>query len=171
MDKVITTALLIVISMVLALVLFNAAYPAIQEGGQAIGNLSSRAEERMRSQIAIIHAAGEYDADGNWMDSNANGDFEVFLWIKNIGDTRVNAIDRMDIFFGPEGNFMRIPFRETDTDPRPNWSSHVENAAEWTPRATLRITLHYGGMPPPTGRYFVRVTLPNGITADTTFGL
>lgn len=172
MDKVITTAFLIVISVVLSIVLFNAAYPAIQEGGQSITSYTDRVEERMRSQIAIIHAAGEYNAQGTWVDGNANGDFEVFLWVKNIGDTRIRPIDSVDLFLGPEGNFMRIPQGETAADPRPNWTALVEGGGdEWVPQATLRITVHYGGLPPATGRYFSRVTLPDGITDDTTFGL
>ena len=60
MDKVITTAMLIVISMVMALMLFNIAYPAIIEGGDAIVSMAGRVEDRMRSQIAIhpVNAEG-----------------------------------------------------------------------------------------------------------------
>lgn len=171
MDKAITTSLLIVISSLLALILFNAAYPAVTSGAESITNVANRAEDRMRSQIAIIHAAAERTSTGDWQDGNGNGDFEAFLWVKNIGDTPVVAVDRLDLFFGPEGNFFRIPLGGTGTDPRPNWTWQVENADRWIPSSTLRITVHYGGIPPAAGRYFVRVTLPNGITSDLTFGM
>ncbi len=64
MDKTITTALLIVISMVTAVALFNAAYPAVIKGGDAITSMANRADDRMQSQIAIIHMAGEQDSQG-----------------------------------------------------------------------------------------------------------
>src|SRR5574341_725066 len=58
MDKVITTALLIVIGMVLAVSLFNSAYPAVMDSGQAISAMAGRTEDRLQSQIEIIHVAG-----------------------------------------------------------------------------------------------------------------
>ena len=42
MDKVITTALLIVVSIVMALMLFNNTYPAIQESSAALSGVESR---------------------------------------------------------------------------------------------------------------------------------
>ncbi|MBL8164505.1 MAG: hypothetical protein JNJ61_21125, partial [Anaerolineae bacterium] len=59
MDKAITTALLIVISMIMVVMLFNAAFPAIIQGSDAITNMTDRAGDSMKSQIKIIHAAGE----------------------------------------------------------------------------------------------------------------
>ena len=170
MDKVITTALLIVISMVMALMLFNIAYPAIIEGGDAIVSMAGRVEDRMRSQIAIIHAGSEMDADGWWQDSNGNGQFEVFLWIKNVGDARITALDDLDIFFGPEGNFARIAHETDSGGGTPYWSWTLENAAEWTPTATLRVTIHYGAALS-TGRYFAKVTVPSGVWDDYYLGM
>src|SRR5689334_10362309 len=109
MDKAITTALLIVISMIMALLLFNIAYPAIVQSGDAIASMASRASDRMDTQIRIIHAAGELDSSGWWQNSNGNSEFEVFVWVKNLGDTRISALNSLDVFFGPEGNFTRIP--------------------------------------------------------------
>lgn len=162
MDKSITTALLIVISMVMALMLFNVAYPAIMEGGDAIANMAGRAEERMKSQIAIIHMAGELDHDGWWQDTNGNGDFDVFAWVKNVGDSRITPVESVDVFFGPEGNFVRIPHQNAAGGSYPYWVGQVENATEWTPTATLRITIHYGAALA-SGRYYVKVSAPNGV--------
>jgi hypothetical protein len=170
MDKVITTALLIVISMVLGLVLFNAAYPAIVQGGDAIASMAHREEERMKSQIAIIHTAGELDSTGQWQDTNSDGHFNTFVWIKNIGANLINPIDRTDVFFGPEGNYTRIPFQTGNDDNYPYWTWSLENASEWTPTATLKITLHFGN-PLPIGRYFIKINTINGVSDETILGM
>jgi hypothetical protein len=166
-DKVITTALLIVVSIVMALMLFNNTYPAIQESSAALSSMAARSEGRMDSQIEIVHATGELDGDGWWQDTNGNGDFEVFLWVKNVGSSRIAAIESLDVFFGPEGNFTRIPY-EGGGDPY--WTWQVENGSSWTPTATLRITLHYS-YPLSSGRYYAKVVAPNGVSAEDILGM
>lgn len=170
MDKSITTALLIFVSMVMVVMLFNVAYPAIVEGGDAITNMASRTEERMQTQVAIIHATSELDDSGWWQDSNGNGQFEVYLWIKNVGDSRITALETSDVFFGPEGNFARIPHESTANGSYPRWSWSLENASEWTPTATLRIAIHYGA-PLGQGRYFAKMIAPSGVWDDYFMGL
>ncbi|NDJ86935.1 MAG: hypothetical protein GYB66_13720 [Chloroflexi bacterium] len=170
MDKSITTALLIVISMIMALMLFNVAYPAIVEGGDAINSMANRTDERMKSQITFIHAAGELDSSGWWQDVNGNGTFEVMLWVKNIGASRIIALDNLDLFFGPEGNFVRIPHQSTAGGAYPYWTWQIESGTDWVPTATLRITIHYD-VPLSQGRYFTKVTVPNGAAAEYFLGL
>ncbi len=170
MDKAITTALLIVISMVMALMLFNTAYPAIIQGGDAIASMANHADEQMRSQIAVIHAAAEVDSSGAWQDTDGSGDFDVFVWVKNLGDTRISGVERMDVFFGPEGDFARVPYQTDAGGNTPYWTWQIENAADWIPTATLRIAIHYGTALA-SGRYFIRVTTPTGISADDFLGI
>jgi hypothetical protein len=164
MDKVITTALLIIASMVLAVVLFNSTYPAVTNSGQAISVMASRADDRLQSQIVVIQVAGE-KAGGWWQDVNGNGYFDVFAWVKNIGTTRIFPIQAMDVFFGPEGNFVRIPEASQAGQAYPRWTGQIENGSEWTPTATLKITISYAE-PLPAGRYYLKVTAPNGVFSD-----
>ena len=165
MDKAITTSLMIVISMVLALMLFNSAYPAIIQSGDAISSVAYQASERLKQDIRIIHSAAELDKNGWWQDANGNGFFEVFIWVKNTGALRLTAPERMDVFFGPEGNFNRIPYEAEAASAYPRWTWLVENAAEWSPTATLRITLRFTA-PIMSGRYFLKVVLPDGLEAS-----
>src|ERR1041385_8169018 len=106
MDKVVTSALLIVVSMVLAVVLFNSAYPAVTDSARAISVMAGRTDDRLQSQMVIIHAASETDRGGGWQDVNNNGYFDVFTWVKNVGSTRIFPVQAIDVFFGPEGNFV-----------------------------------------------------------------
>ena len=170
MDKTITTALMIVVSMIMALMLFNIAYPAIVEGGDAIQSMANRADERMKNQIEVIHAAGELDNTGWWQDTNASGDFETFIWVKNIGDARITAVERIDVFFGPEGNFVRIPHQSEAGGSYPYWTYQIENAEQWSPTATLKISIHYAS-PLTSGRYYAKVTIPSGADAEYFLGL
>lgn len=147
----------------MSLMLFNVAYPAVIEGGSAISSMSSRAQDQMRSQILIIHAAGELDMDGWWQDTNGSGQFETFVWVKNIGSTRIDGIDSADIFFGPEGAYNRIPSEAEAGSVPPYWSASLENAPNWDPAATLKITLHFGS-PLDAGRYFIKVTTASGVS-------
>ncbi|MBI5958728.1 MAG: hypothetical protein HY866_08335 [Chloroflexi bacterium] len=165
MDKVITTTLLIIVSMVMVMVLFNVAYPAIVEGGDAISSMANRAEDRMKTQITIIHTAGELDSSGVWHDNNNTGDFEVFVWVKNVGASRIIALDRTDVFFGPDGNFTRIPHQSVAGGVLPYWTGQVEGETEWSPTGTVKITIRYPDALAP-GRYFVKVTVPTGVSAD-----
>lgn len=156
--------------MLMAVTLFNVAYPAVLDSSDAMANMASRADDRLRSQVVIIQTVGELDGDGWWQDTNNNGYFDVFIWIKNVGSVRVAPLDSVDVFFGPEGNFVRVPAQTFAGEAFPNWTYDLENATEWTPSATLKISLHYDA-PLARGRYFVKVTLPNGVTEESFMGL
>lgn len=170
MDKAITTALLIVISMIMSVLLFNAAYPAVTRGGESINSMTMHVTDRMKSQINIIHASGELDSSGFWQDTNGNGQFEVFLWVKNVGDARITAIQNSDVFFGPEGNFVRIPYSTDNSKGFPYWSDSLENASDWDPNTTLKITIHYG-VPLTTDRYFAKVSTVSDANAEYFMGM
>jgi len=170
MDKAITSAMLITISMIMVMMLFNVAYPAIIEGGDTITNMAGRSEARMNTQIAIVHAASELGGDGNWYDANTLGDFEVFAWVKNIGTTRIVAVDRLDVFFGPEGNYVRIPHQSEAGGSMPYWTWQVENDTEWKPTATLKIMVHYPAALP-SGRYYLKISTPTSVSDDYFLGL
>lgn len=170
MDKAITTSVLIVISMVLALVLFNAAYPAITRGSDAITSMAHREIDSMKSQVTIIHAAAELDSNGQWQDTNDDDQFDAFIWIKNVGAMTIDAVDSTDIFFGQEGNFVRIANQADAGGHYPYWTWAVENGTEWTPTATVKITIHYQ-TPLLPGRYYIKVNTATGASDEYFLGM
>jgi len=150
LDKIIVTAMLMMAGVISAITFFNSVYPAISQGGDAIKSMEYRVGDRLKSQINIIHAA------------NSNG--TVSIWVKNVGDVRVAGMASSDLFFGPEGNFNRIPYGAG----APHWEYVVENDSEWNPRATIRVIIFdYSPLNP--GRYYVKMVLPNGIADDDFF--
>jgi hypothetical protein len=158
LDKILVTIFLTIAGVVTAVLLFNTIYPAVIESGTAMTGMEGRIDERLKSQIEIIHATGK----------STNSD--VSAWVKNIGSLRISAIERCDIFFGLEGDFARIPYG-SDEDP-PYWEYALEgDDTEWDSSATLKILIRYGGSFPPAGRYFLKVVLPNGVSDEYYFSI
>ena len=170
MDKVIITTFMIVASVVAAVMVFNVVYPAIGQSSDAMLTMKTRLDQRLQSQIQIIHATGELDRNGFWQDTNGNGQFDVFVWVKNIGSLRIAAVESVDVFFGPEGNFARIPHQSAAGGSYPFWTSQVENAATWNPAATLKITIVQSSVLS-SDRYFLKVISPNGLSDEDFFGM
>jgi hypothetical protein len=151
LDKVIVTALLIIAGVVSAITIFNGVYPAIGKSTDAITNMQARVDDRLKTQIEIIYGAKGSDQSGD----------TALIWVKNVGALRIAPPQASDLFFGPEGNFSRIPYQLGT----PHWEYAIENGANWDPASTLQITITgYGALPP--GRYFARVVLPNGVSND-----
>jgi len=152
LDKTIITAMLIIAGVVSAVLLYNTVYPAVIRSGDALMGRQRRIDERLNSQIEIIHVAP-------WGVSDIK---TVHVWVKNVGSSRIAAIESCDVFFGPEGNFSRIPYNTGD----PHWTYQVENGTEWDPTVTVKISIDYAEETLASGRYFVKVTLPNGISDE-----
>jgi flagellar protein FlaG len=154
LDKIIVTALLIVAGVVTAVILYNTVYPAITESGDALTRRQRQIDQRLQSQIEIIHAA----PDG----AVTNG---AWVWVKNVGSQRISPIESCDVFFGPEGNFSRLSYGDGDGQ----WTAEVENGTEWDPSTTLKITVLYDENLADGTRYYVKVTTPNGISDEYYF--
>lgn len=170
MDKPIISTFMLIVGIVLTTLLFNIVYPTIKESSQALVNMKARIDQRMKTDIVIVHVASELDAQGNWQDINGDGDFDVFVWVKNVGSLRITAINRLDVFYGQEGAFYRVPYVDDAGGTYPYWTWAIENDTEWNPTATLRITVHDSAIPA-RGRYIVKVALPVGVSAEAFFGM
>ena len=147
MDKVLVTLLLIIGGVVCCMVVINAIMPAITQSTGAIADASGKIDDRIRCQVQIIEVS----------DSGSN----AYVWVKNIGASRIGGISNSDIFFGPEGNFARIPYDQTGTI-KPSWGYTLENGTEWGPTATVKITIYLSSAP--SGSYYFKIVLPNGIS-------
>jgi archaellum component FlaG (FlaF/FlaG flagellin family) len=151
LDKVIVTALLIMAGVVSAITVFNSVYPAVGQSSDAITNMQARVDEQLKTQIQIIYGTKGSDASGD----------TALLWVKNVGSLRITVPEASDLFFGPEGNFSRIPYQVGS----PHWEYAVEGDSSWNPTRTLQITVTgYGSLP--SGRYFARLVLANGISDE-----
>ena len=124
-----------------------------------------------RSASAIVHAVGELDSGGSFDDTNGNALFDIFVWVKNVGDTRNLTVSDTDLFLGPKGNFTRIPHdTEVEAGIYPRWNSSIENDTEWGPKATIKITVTYSSTQA-QANYDSKVVIPNGVSDEYFFSL
>ncbi len=153
-----------------AAAILNAIFPALNRSSGALITASSQVDDRLKSDIEIIHATSEL-VGGVWVDTNANGLFEIYIWVKNVGSTRILDIANTDVFVGTSSTFTRIPHQqEVQAGVYPRWNHTLENSTEWDSKATLKITVEYNAAQA-TGNYDVKVILPNGVTDDHFFSM
>jgi hypothetical protein len=121
-------------------------------------SMADTIDERMKSRINIVHAANSSDRTS------------VYLWVKNVGSARIVDIDEVDIFFGQETDFSRIPYTDDAGGGYPQWSYSLENDTQWLTSATVKITITYES-DPGAGTYFAKVVIPNGIADEYYFSM
>jgi len=157
-DKTITTALLIIAGIVCSIFLFNTVYPMVNRSSAAMVSMSDKIDDRMKSRINIVHAANTADR------------LTVYLWVKNVGSSRILSIEETDLFFGEEDDYNRIPHEDDAGGAYPYWTYTIENNTEWVGGATLKITITYEA-DPGTGTYYAKVIIPNGIADEYYFSM
>ncbi len=170
MDKAITTILLTIAGVVSVMLIMNSIYPALGRSTSAVIDAAGKAGERIQSQLSIIHAASELDSDGVWDDTNSDSNFDVFIWVKNVGGSRILAIEQLDLFFGQEGDFQRYPYIDDAGGSLPYWTYLIENDTEWGPRSTLRINLNFTAALS-QGTYLDKVVIPVGVSDEHFFSM
>jgi flagellar protein FlaG len=171
MDKVLSTILLVVAAVVCVVLVINAVYPAITSSSGALSSISASMNERIKTQVKIIHATGELNSSGSWVDTNSDGDFDVLVWIKNIGTESVDDIGRCDVFLsGSNTIWTWIPYVDYAAGSYPRWSYVIENGTEWATATTLMIKIHYSS-PLTSGQYNIKVMAPNGVSDEYDFSM
>jgi archaellum component FlaG (FlaF/FlaG flagellin family) len=170
MDKVLTTVLLLVAAIVTVVMVINAVYPAVGLSTGALSSASSKADDIVKSQINIIHATGELDSNGTWQDTNSDGKFNLFIWVKNTGTVTIDDMQSGDVFIGSAGIWTRIPNINFAQGSLPSWDYVVENGSDWGQSNTIEISVSYAS-PLPPGEYTVKVTIPNGVSDEITFNM
>ena len=79
MDKVMATILLIIAAVIGVILVVNVTYPAIGRSSGALVAASQQLNERIKNDISIILSTSELDGDGDWQDTNEDGNFDVFV--------------------------------------------------------------------------------------------
>ena len=155
MEKAIATVIITVASIAAIMTVLNALMPAVSRTNSAIVASADSVDSRISTSLDIVHATG------------ANGSPTVEAWAKNVGGVAIAPIERVDVFFGPPDNFVRIPYG-TGGCAAPCWSYTIENDTAWSPTATLHITVTNGSNLGVGNTYYLKVVAPNGI-ADARF--
>jgi len=133
----------------------NAVLPSVGRTSGALISASNVVEDRIASQIEIVHATGE------------DGDPDASVWVKNTGASTIAPLTRVDVFFGPAGDFQRVPYGGAGCT-APCWEYTIENATDWEPTSTVNVVVHADTNLATGTTYYVKVVMPNGI-ADSKF--
>ena len=155
MDKAITTALMILAGVVSMIFVFNSAYPMINRSSDAMVSMADKIDDRMKSRVSIVHAANSSDRR------------TVYIWVKNVGSTRITPIEESDLFFGQQTNFYRVTYGGTGY---PRWSYALESGTEWLTGYTVKITITYNA-DPGAGTYYIKFVVPNGMSDEYYFSM
>jgi archaellum component FlaG (FlaF/FlaG flagellin family) len=170
MDKVLSTVLLVVAAVVTVVMVINAIYPAVGMSNSALISASAKAADMVKSQIDIIHASGEIDQNGVWQDTNSDGHFNLFIWVKNTGTITIDDVKSGDVFIGNEGNWVRVPNVSYAEGNYPSWDYEVENASDWRQASTIQIKISYATALTP-GSYSIKIIIPNGLSKQYDFSM
>ncbi len=171
MDKVLSTVLMTIAGVVCVIMVINAVYPAVTSSSSSMSSATSIMNDRIRSQIEIVHAAGELLGNGTHQDTNSNGKFDVFVWVKNVGVETIDTPKSCDVFIlGNSTIWSWIPHSDYASGGYPQWTYNQETGTEWTRATTIKIDIEYGANLQ-SGEYEVKVLIPNGISDEYYFSM
>lgn len=160
MDKVITSGLLIIASIVAAIALINAVIPAMNESSGALLSANSSASDRIRTDIEVVHVAS---------DTSSGSEDQIIVWVKNVGPKKIDAIESSDIFLEMPSTVKQLSHGSGSGSEY--WTYDIENGSEWTQGVTLKMTAHLDDGSVTAGTYTVTVSLYNAVTATKDFSV
>lgn len=157
MEKTITTAILTIAAVMVALVLVNAMVPSSYTSSRTAAAVTSRLDTRMRTDLTIVHVAAETVGDQNY----------VRIWLKNTGLATIDSIPRLDVVLAGSSGSKLYPHGTGQG----KWQYAIlsDGQTEWSPGATLRLDLQVAA--PLTGMHTAVVTTPTGVQVKDTFSL
>lgn len=155
MEKAITSAMLIIASVVAALALINAVIPAMGKSASALATANSQTADRIRTDIEIIHATGNDSTD------------TITVWVKNVGSKVIKPVTSSDIILITPTTVSSLPYVSGCTSEC--WDYSLEGgASEWTKWVTVKFTLKTSVE---TGLYTVTLSSPNAASATKDFSV
>ena len=155
MEKSITTALLLIASIIAALALINAVIPAMGKSASALATANSQTADRIKTDIEIIHATGDDAGE------------VITVWAKNVGSKVIKPVTSSDIILTTPSTVASLPYVSGCTSEC--WDYSLEGgASEWTQWVTVKFTLKTTVS---TGLYTITLSSPNATSASKDFSV
>ena len=156
MEKAITSALLIIVSIIAAMALINAVLPAANTSSGALLMANAVAADRIKTDIEIVHASGNAATN------------KITVWVKNIGSQRIIPINASDVILEtPDVGDIRLPYQSGCSSEC--WDYEVEGSGtDWEYTVTVKFTISTSVV---TGVYSVTVSVFNAISATEDFSV
>jgi flagellar protein FlaG len=162
-QEVLSSALLMIATIIASVALVNAVYPSIFTMTGSISMMTNSVDQRMKSEISVIFESSP----------NTN---TLYVWVKNIGKTEIpqdSLQQYTDIFYGSgSGAMSRAVYNGSEN---PKWAYSIESGSgdgdtSWDPGETIKMTITTTGEFTP-GDHRVRIILPNKVYCEDTFSV
>ena len=155
MEKVITTSLLLIASVIAATALINAVLPAANKSSGALLAANSVAADRIKTDIEIVHASGNDTSN------------KITLWVKNIGTKNIVPISASDVILITPSDVLRLPYVSGCSSEC--WDYFIEDSgSDWKQSVTVKFTLSTSVT---TGVYTITLSVVNGVSAVKDFSV
>ena len=155
MQGVISTALLLIASVIAATALINAVLPAANKSSGALLAANSVAADRIKTDIEIVHASGNDTSN------------KITLWVKNIGTKNIVPISASDVILTTPSDILRLPYVSGCSSEC--WDYLVEDSgSDWKQSVTVKFTLSTSVT---TGVYTITLSVVNAVSAVKDFSV
>jgi flagellar protein FlaG len=155
LEKAITSAILIIASIVAVMALINAVIPAAGKSSGALLMANAEAADRISTDIEIIHASGNATTN------------KITVWVKNIGNKNIVPVTASDIIVTMPSDVIRLQFDSGCSNEC--WDFSIEEGgSDWDKTATVKFTLSTSVV---TGVYNVKVSVVNAVSATKDFSV
>ncbi len=158
-SEVISSALLMIATVIAAVALINAVFPSIYGISGSITTMTHTVDDRMKTDFKFIYETTDQL-------------YTLTAWLKNTGETQVIPVkfNSTDVFYGNTSGVMKRAI--LDSESAPCWNYTIENDngnGKWDPGETLRINIRSDVQFTLGDRYKIRMVLYNGAFCEDYF--
>lgn len=154
--EVITTAILLIASVIAVVAFVNAVIPSVYELSNSYNSIAGTMEDQFKTDMDIIFV---YPGENN-----------VSVWIKNVGTSSIplSKLNYSDVFVLSSTNYWNPGFESNST---PSWNYTFVNGDlngdAWNHGETLRAEINFDTLP--SDSYQITFFLYNGVSASDKF--
>jgi flagellar protein FlaG len=152
--EVITTAILVMVSVIGAVAFVNAILPSVYSLSGSYSSVAQSMEDQFKSDIDIIFIY----PDGN----------NIYVWVKNVGSSNIplSQLEYSDIFIMSSSDYCNPGFESASN---PSWDFILANGDgdTWNRGETIKATINLDSLPP--GICKITFFLYNGVSTSDTF--
>ena len=152
--EVITSAILVMVSVIGAVAFVNAILPSVYSLSESYSSVAQSMEDQFKSDIDIIFIY----PDGN----------NIYVWVKNVGSSNIplEKLEYSDIFIMSSSNYCNPGFESASN---PKWDFTLANGGgdTWDRGETIKATITLDSLP--SDLYKITFFLYNGVSTSDTF--
>ncbi|HIH74271.1 MAG TPA: hypothetical protein HA306_03105 [Methanosarcina sp.] len=152
--EVITSAILVIVSVIAAVAFVNAILPSVYGLSDSYSSVARNMEDQFKTDIDIIFIYPDGD--------------NVYVWIKNVGSSNIplSQLQYCDVFIMSSSGYWNPEFESVSN---PSWEFTLENGDgdTWNRGETIKASIKLDNLP--SDIYKITFFLYNGVSTSDTF--